>query len=221
MATEAWTLERVVGELQQLAAGGEPMTYAALRANGYGPVLTAAERWAGSFAKAMELAGLMYTPTKKTWSADAVVAELRRLHADGVPLNCVELQRSGHSYLLIAARKYCGGWRAAVERAGLPVFVRGPWTSWEVVRDKLRSLHASGARMTTTSMTALGLADLKSAAQVDAGSWNKALVKAEIPDVERHRKWTRDDVFAEIRRLHVRDALLNYPAAVRAGQRAL
>jgi hypothetical protein len=197
------------------------MTYAALRANGYGPLVTAAERRAGSLAKAMVLAGLTYRSSKKTWDADAVIAELRRIHADGVPLNSVELQRNGHSYLLIAARKYCGGWRAAVERAGLPVFVRGPWTSWEVVREKLRSLHASGVRMTTTSTIALGLEDLKAAAQAYAGSWNKALAKAEIPVVERHRKWARDDVVAEIRRLHARDPSLNNRAAVRAGKRAL
>jgi hypothetical protein len=217
----AWSLERVVSELQQLAAGGEVMTYAALKANGFGHVVTAAERWAGSLAKAMKLAGLTYARAKKVWSVDAVVAELRRLHADGVPLNSVELQRNGHRYLVIAARKYCGGWPAAVERAGLPAFVRGPWTSWEVVRDKLGSLHASGARMTKASMKALDLADLLAAAEVYAGSWNKALTKAGLPVVERHRKWTRDDVVAELRRLHDRDPSLNNRAAVRAGKRAL
>lgn len=57
---EPWTLERVVAELQQLAAGGEVITYAALRANGPGPLVTAAERQAGSLAKAIALAGLTY-----------------------------------------------------------------------------------------------------------------------------------------------------------------
>ena len=218
VARQIWTLELVIAELRQLQAGGETMTYAGLRAAGHGPLVAAADRYAGSFGRATKLAGI--EPARPSWNAAGVLTEIRRLHREGVTMNSQQLKTSGHGGLVAAAIKRFGNWRAALAKAKVPAFKRGTWTSWPLIRDRLRALHAEGVRMTSTSMKELGYGDLLEAAFVFAGTWNKALAKAGVPVVEQHRTWTRDDVLDGIRALH-RDDALGYGVAIARGQRKL
>ena len=118
MAGSGWSLERVVSELRQLHAGGEVITYAALRAAGYGALLSAAERYVGSFSRAIKLAGI--EPARPLWTPDRVLAEIKRLHSEGVELSSEQLTNSGHAGLVQAARRHFGGWPDAVTAAGAP-----------------------------------------------------------------------------------------------------
>ncbi len=216
-----WTLERVVAELQQLNAGGEPVTYSALRANGHGALVSAAEHHAGTFGRALKLAGITYVPPIRRWTARSVLDEIRRLHREGIALSSQQLCASGHAGVVGAARKIYGAWPTAVERAGLPRFKRGAWTSWYAIRRRLRELHHAGVTMTIASLEARGLADLASAARADAGGWNLALVKAGVRVVQHHRSWSSAEVLDELRRLHGEGVSPSYGKMKQAGHAKL
>jgi hypothetical protein len=219
MPAPGWTLERVVSELQQLHAGGETITYAGLRTAGFGPLVAAAERYAGSFSRAVKLAGI--EPARPLWTRQRVLAEIKRLHRDGVALSSEQLSNSGHAGLVQAARRYFVSWPAAVVAAGAPKFKRGPWKNWTLVRDRLRELHRGGARMTIAALEADGHSDLVSAARAYAGGWNEALVKAKLPLVQEHRAWSEEMVLDQIRALHRAGIALNANLVIARGQRKL
>jgi hypothetical protein len=202
MRRARWTLESVVAELQKLHAAGESMTYAVLVAAGHGSVVSAAEHHAGSFSRAMKLAGLDYQPTRRPWTRHRVLDEIRTLHREGTAMSSERIQQSGKTRLLQASREYFGSWRGALAAAGVPRFKRGRWPSWSAIRDKLIELHAAGVRMTTTALAERGHADLVAAARSEATTWNKALARAGIPVIQTHEHWSRERVLDEIRALH-------------------
>lgn len=220
MARIEWSLERVVNELRQLHAGGETITYAALRAAGFGALVHAAERYVGSFSRAVRLAGI--EPWSPRWTRSRVLAEIRRLHREGASLSSGGMRSGGLSGLVAAARKHFGSWPAAVVAAGVPRFKRGEWKTWKQMRDRLRELHARGVRMSTSTLEAEGYASLVAAASRAAGGWNRALAKARIPAVQPpHRKWTRGQVLAELRALHEAGVVLNSGQMIKSGRRKL
>lgn len=219
MAGTGWNLERVVNELRQLHAGGEVISYAGLRAAGFGSLVTAAERYAGSFSRAIKLAGI--EPVRPLWTRERVLAEIKRLHEDGVELSSEQLANGGHAGLVQAARRHFGSWPDAVVAAGVPRFKRGRWKSWAEIRDRLRELHRDGARMTIAALEADGHADLVAAARTEAGGWNQALKKAKLPVVQDHRAWSSEQVLDEIRGLHRAGVALSANVVIERGQRKL
>lgn len=216
----AWTKERIVAELQQLHAGGQSMTYAALRDSGHNALLSAAERVIGSMSRALRLAGIFHIG-KFVWAPALLIAELRKLHRAGVPMSSEQLSTSGHAGLLAPARRFFGSWRGALAKAGVPRYQRGPWTDWPKICAALRALHRKGQKMTFDAMKQAGHSALSEAARVSAGSWNKALKKANIPVVEEHRSWNREQVLAELRTLHAKGQTLGSRFLVRKGHRKL
>lgn len=219
MPDRDWTLERVVNELRQLHAGGETISYAGLRAAGFGAVVSAAERVAGGFSRAVRLAGL--EPWSPRWTRRRILEEIQRLNREGASLSCTSMRGGGLSGLVAAARREFGSWPAGVKAAGLARDKRGQWKSWKQIRDALRELHARGVRMSTSKVFAAGYSSLVAAASREAGSWNLALAKAKIPRVQVHVSWTRAQVLSEIRALHRRGIILNSGALTRTGQRKL
>lgn len=219
MTRSDWSLESVVSELRQLHSGGEVITYAALRAAGYGALLSAAERYVGSFSRAIQLAGI--EPARPLWTRDRVLGEIMRLHSEGVELNSQQLTENGHAGLVQAARRHFGAWPDAVEAAGAPRCKRGRWKTWEQIRDHLRARHRAGARMTIAALADDGLADLVDAAQAEAGSWNKALARAKLPLVQEHLAWSAEQVLDGIRALHRDGVALNANVAIACGNRKL
>ena len=219
MAGPGWSLERVVSELRQLHAGGEVITYAALRAAGFGGLLSAADRYVGSFSRAIQLAGI--APARPLWTRDRVLAEIKRLHEDGIELSSQQLVDNGRSGLIKAARRHFGSWLDAVEAAGAPRFKRGRWKNWQQIRDQLRALHRNGERMTIAVMEERGFRDLVDAAQAEAGSWNAALANAKVPLVQEHLAWSAEQVLDGIRALHRDGVALNANIAIARGDRKL
>ncbi len=214
-----WSLERVVNELRQLHAGGEIVSYAGLRTAGFGNLVSAAERYVGSFSQAVKLAGI--EPVRPLWTRDRLLAEIKRLHREGVALSSERLAKSGHAGLVHAARRHFGSWPGAVAAAGAPRFKRGRWQTWAQVRDRLQELHRKGARMTIAALEAAGHGDLVAAARLQAGAWNQALKKARIPAVQEHRTWTAAQVLDEIRKLHRAGVALNANLVIARGGRKL
>lgn len=193
------------------------ITYAALRAAGFGALLSAAERYVGSFSRAIKLAGI--EPARPLWTQDRVLAEIKRLHEEGVELNSQQLTEGGRAGLVQAARRHFGSWPDAVVEAGAPPFKRGRWKSWEQIRDQLRELHRSGGRLTIAAVEASGLRDLVDAAQAEAGSWNAALTKAKVPLVQEHLAWSAEQVLDGIRALHRDGVALNANLVIARGDR--
>ncbi len=216
-----WSVEQVVAQLRRLHASGDPINRAAVLEGGHTELVAAAERYCGSFGRAVKLAGIEYTPRKPSWSARRVIDELERLHAEGVELNCVQLRKTGHGGLVTAATKHHGNWRSAIAKAGVPTFKRGRWKTWAAVESELRGLHRKRVKLSTSSMREQGLAGLIDAARLCAGSWNKALAKAGLPIVMTYEHWTRERVLAGIRRLHQTKIPLNTNIAIARGHRTL
>ncbi|MCS7264958.1 MAG: hypothetical protein NZ805_09020 [Armatimonadetes bacterium] len=76
----------------------------------------------GSWKKAMEAAGLNYSEIvqRQKWTKERIIAEIRRLYAEGKDLSITAMQRTYPNLVAIAqSPRYFGSWRAAVESAGL------------------------------------------------------------------------------------------------------
>ncbi|MFN3421456.1 MAG: homing endonuclease associated repeat-containing protein, partial [Armatimonadota bacterium] len=76
----------------------------------------------GSWKKAIEAAGLNYHEIvqRQKWTPEKIVAEIRRLYAEGKDLSVTAMQRTHPNLVAIAqSPRYFGSWRAAVEAAGL------------------------------------------------------------------------------------------------------
>ncbi len=76
----------------------------------------------GSWRKAIEAAGLNYQEIvqRQKWTPEKIIAEIRRLYAEGKNLSVTAMQRTYPNLVAIAqSPRYFGSWRAAVEAAGL------------------------------------------------------------------------------------------------------
>lgn len=75
----------------------------------------------GSWRKAIEAAGLDYHEIvqRQKWTPERIIAEIRRLYAEGKDLSVTAMQRTYPNLVAIAqSPRYFGSWRAAVEAAG-------------------------------------------------------------------------------------------------------
>ncbi len=190
-----WTLERVVAELRALHAGGEPMEMQALAASGHSELIAAAQRHAGTWTKALRLAGLEVRPTRRRWTRERVVAEIQRLHQSGASLMATEIANN----LSIAASRLFGGWRNA-RAVALPDF-EAPYEQWSKTKilDRLRELHEQGVSLAAGIMREGEHGKLVSAAIREFGSWDAAL-KRGIADHKSRRVWSEETVKAALRR---------------------
>jgi hypothetical protein len=117
-----WTRERIVEQIRKYHREGKdlswrhvslildpPLAAAAIRANRF-----------GSWQAALEAAGLDYDEIRRhrSWDADQVKEELRRLHAAGESLRVSDAAEREPA-LVAAARRHFEGWYEAVIAAGI------------------------------------------------------------------------------------------------------
>jgi hypothetical protein len=88
-----------------MRGSGWALERANLSAVGFGPLVAAAERYAGTFTRALKLAGI--TPARPAWTRSRVISEIQRLHREGVALSSEQLGNSGHKGLVTAGLE-CG-----------------------------------------------------------------------------------------------------------------
>lgn len=191
-----WTLERVVAQIQQLhRAGGLAPGAAATRK--HGALVAAAQRTAGSWTKALRLAGVDYSP-RRTWTRGTVLDEIRHRHARGDSL----AQTAVPTALALAARRRFGSWRAA-RRAALPTFeeLLRTWTRPDVVA-QLRDLQRTGVRLEAPYLRRVSHGPLVSAAIRLFGSWSGAVMAALPQHVWKKRPWSAARVAAALRARH-------------------
>ncbi len=125
MPRRRWTYKRIIDEIRDLHAVGEPLDTRNMRRLGYGGMLAAAYRnpGLGSWRAAVEAAGLEYEEVvvrHRKWTRPRIVATIRQCHQQGKDLSYTGMKQQ-HPYLLVAARRAdnFGSWQTAVEAAGL------------------------------------------------------------------------------------------------------
>lgn len=143
-----WTARRVIVSIQDYYVRRLP-----IHIHGFGDrrLAGAAKRRFGGWAAAVAAAGLADklpppVPTRK-WTRPAVLEGIRAWHAQGRPISNVSKQDQG---LYSAAKKYFGGWRAAVIAAGLEP-TRKQWSRDRVVAE-IRQRQARAGAMSSTAI---------------------------------------------------------------------
>lgn len=168
------------------------------------------------------------------WTAERLVAEIRRLHEEGVDLAPSSMQKT-HGALFASARSksHFGSWRAAVEAAGLNYDaikrVRQQWSHDEIV-ERIRALHTQGHDLLDPrfKLKHRGLY-LAACAHRYFGSWRRAVAAAGLDYDQLREKhvWTKNRILSTIRDLHAQGKPLGWayieqhePGIYRAARRA-
>jgi len=164
----------------------------------------------------------MSRPYKK-WSKEEVVRTIKEMRRRGEPLNAGFVARH-HPTVTYAARKYAGGWAAAVSAAGLDYeqFRRKcVWSRGKVIA-QIKELHAAGEPL-HVSRVERDYGGLVGAAAEHIGSWARAIEAAglDYSTIRRQREWSRATILAEIRRTHKEGMPLATTAEVRRRYRTL
>lgn len=155
----------------------------------------------------------------RKWTAESIVATIRRLHEEGVDLSPTGVRRT-HGALFSSARSrsHFGSWRAAVLAAGLDYskIKRGEqvW-SRELVIEGIRQGFQAGDDLLSVDFKNRNK-KLYSAACAKRyfGSWRKALIATGL-DYDRMRAahfWSKPKIIERIRQLHAEGHDLNWSA---------
>lgn len=119
---QVWSRERILEKIQEYHRQGRDLSWRHVSTE-LDPALAAAAIRAGRFGsweRALAAAGLDYEEIRRhrAWDAEAVIQELRRMHAEGQSLRVTDVADSCPA-LVAAARRHFDGWYEAVEAAGL------------------------------------------------------------------------------------------------------
>ncbi|HEX8551449.1 MAG TPA: hypothetical protein VF681_07810 [Abditibacteriaceae bacterium] len=152
------------------------------------------------------------------WTRKAIVAEIRRLHADGAELNYATAEQQ-YLNLVRAAAWHFGTWRMAIEAAGLDYGALSKYRRWNRDRivERIKELHTQGVDLSWRSISIEVDPPLAAAALRANGfsTWREAIAAAglDINEVARYQYWNEERVLREIKALHRRKAPLSSKAA--------
>ena len=144
----------------------------------------------------------------RVWTKDKLIAEIRRLHAEGVDLSPTSIQKS-HSALFASARSrsHFGSWRAAIEAAHLDYDefkrVKGCWSHEEIIA-QIREMHAQGHDLLDPRFKVKNRSlYLAACAHRYFGSWRRAVEAAGLDHetMREGRVWTRTRILRTIQQL--------------------
>jgi hypothetical protein len=199
-----WTLEQVVAEIRALHGSGHLASREELKRQGQESLVAAAVYYAGSWAKAVRLAGFDYV-ARRSWTKEAVLREIRRLHRAKQSVNASQVEAA----LLLAAKRKFGSWRKARAEA-LPSYDTGleQWTR-EKLRDALADLHSRGVSLSANHVRATGEGRLINAAVRLFGSWDAARQRAIDDFTPLLQTWTKQRVVQAIRERHAQGLSLS------------
>lgn len=145
----------------------------------------------------------------RVWTKEKLVAEIKRLHVDGVDLSPTAIQRT-HSALFSSARSrsHFGSWRAAIEAAGLNYDdlkrVKQRWNREEILA-RIRELHSQGHDLLDPRFKIKNRSlYLAACAHRYFGSWRRAVQAAGLnhEQMRESRVWTRSRILRTIQDLH-------------------
>lgn len=133
------------------------------------------------------------------WSKEKIIEQIQNLHAQGISLNYSLLKKSKHSPVLMAAHKYFGGWKKAVEAAGFKS-LRKSWNKQEIIK-QTRSWHDGNQKLNYHTIRKLD-SNFVSAVSRYFSSWDDMLMEAEIPSQRCYVEWNKDKVLRIICQQH-------------------
>ncbi|MDX2226797.1 MAG: hypothetical protein SFY92_06890 [Verrucomicrobiae bacterium] len=203
-----WNKTDILKEIERRRATGEPLYSHFIRKN-LPELMVSALRQFGGWKEAVAAAGLAYHDVRKykTWTPDTIIREIQRLNAEGMDLSFRSMMLSQNASLVYAAirPKRFGSWRRALAMAGLASVEIYRYRSWDddSIIDEIRRLHRMGTDLSSKKMDETANS-LISTARRRFGSWSSALARAgiEYESIRKRRRWTKDKVLQEIRRLH-------------------
>ena len=211
-----WDRERIKRELRRLRAAGEDICSRNLRRH-HGALHAAAIHWFGNYRAAVEAAGIDYRrichEPEHRWDQKQIIRELRRRKRE--PLNQAAMERQMPS-LVMAAYRYFGNYRKAIEAAGLDyeqIRVRPPrvWSEPRILKE-LRRARRDGDSIWHGAMKR-NRPTLLRAAQRYFGSYSRAAREAGIRSADLkpppYRQWSPPRVLEELRRMHRQHEPLN------------
>ena len=161
--------------------------------------------------------------SRRKWSREKIVADIRALAAEGHSLSTRSMAELGYSGMVTTSYKpeYFGSWRQAIIEAGLDPKVvcrrKRKWTQ-ERILERIRELHAAGEDL-SHSAAKRNHQYLVVVAINDRffGSWREAVEAAGInyEEVSKHEYWSRERISERIRELHGDGADLSHEDAKR------
>ncbi|MFA0750653.1 MAG: hypothetical protein SLRJCFUN_001056 [Candidatus Fervidibacter sp.] len=148
---------------------------------------------------------------RQRWSKERILEEIRKLHAQGVPLNMASVRRVFPELVATAcSRRYFGSWRAAIEAAGFDydkVMRIKRWTPEEVLAE-IQALHRQGVDLRSSSIIKHRQPLLMAAIKL-FGSWAEAVRAAGIDyedylqrQRQKRAEADKQQIIEEIRRLY-------------------
>jgi hypothetical protein len=150
-----WSRELVVAELRRLHRRGEGVSRRKLIEAGRYDLVNAIVTYCGGMTAARRVARLPPAASgprgRSKWSEDEVIAQIRERRRRGLPLASSKVPRKLHD----AAGYYLGGWRQAVEAAGLEydqVRLTRPAYDRDEIIATLRVLAKSQPHMTLSDL---------------------------------------------------------------------
>ena len=159
----------------------------------------------GTLKAAMEAAGLSYPPHPCPWDEQSIVAELRRMHAEGRDLSLAAVRDRSRGSLLGPVLHRFGSWRKAVEAAGIDYATVERVREWtrETVLRELRAQHEGGREVRGGAVQKEDVR-LCAAAKRHFGSYEAALDAAgiSVPKPADEWSWPVPRLRAELRKLH-------------------
>jgi hypothetical protein len=141
------------------------------------------------------------------WTRKAIVAEIKRLHAEGAELNYATAEED-HLNLVRAAAWHFGTWRRAVEAAGIEYDSISKYQRWsrERIVARIRELHSEGADLNWRAVSTEIDPPLAAAALRPNGfqNWRDAIRASglDINGVARYQAWDEERVIKDIKALH-------------------
>lgn len=128
--------------------------------------------------------------TKKKWDKSTVLSEIKKLHANGEPLNTGHIIKDNDS-LYQAAIRHWGGWKNALEELKIPyesVMKRKEWGKDKVI-DTILSYHKEGIDLSSRAIRKYDHS-LYSVARHHYNAWDNAMNKAGLDyDAIKKRKY--------------------------------
>ena len=195
-----WTHEKILGEIRRRYQAGESLQSKQVPNS----LMLAASRRFGSWGVALQMTGLDYDAITlhRHWDREKVIAEIRKLEADQVPLNSSWIKRRYGDLYRAAIKLFPSSWGKALQAAGFDPFEhkkrRGRWTrkqaeAWVRKRiDKSRSLLAGDSPRDLRQFVRDALKT----------TWTEFIESFGIPypGIKKRRDWSRELVLEEIRR---------------------
>lgn len=157
------------------------------------------------------------------WNRKTVLREIRALHRGKADLSYVGACRENLP-LVSAANYYFGGWGRAVRTAGIRYERHRRCRAWnpEGILREIRKHTRKGTDLSYNAFARRNL-PLLAAAAYHFGSWERTLRRAGLDyrAIRKQKRWTVEDIFAEIRRLKREGVDLSWKAMQRSGRSAV